>query len=234
MNGRNFLAGLMMTIALSASAHAATLTFSYTATVTSLQKYSPDTGLYSDLQSYAYTAGNVSMGDKLTGYFTFDTSSFYNAGCCTPYYQTYFSQAPQTFNVSSAKGFDLAATKYAYSMGTMIVQDGANGGGYDSFSAGFTATDFAENYTGSLHLYSQDDDFLHSDSVPTSLDLSKVTGGFLSYLATVNGYQGHVLFSAQLDTITAVPEPSSAILLLSGLVLLFAQRIPARFRAMRQ
>jgi hypothetical protein len=220
---------------LSSGAHAAIVTYRYDAKVTTVTEYDPATDIYTDVAGSAFAGASVAVGDRISGFFQFDSSAGLSSSQPT--------QAPGAL----IRSYDSAATDFisyvdqdtalAFSsmpslngLGMTFVQDSTpvpGGVASDYFLMSLPATDGAFFNGASMWLNDPSGNVFGSAGMPSTLDLSafqdaSVEAGFLR--VSDKAFMG---FSADLTALERadVPEPGSLCLfVIAGTALLRTRR----------
>lgn len=218
---KRFLLAALSCMTLAAPVHATTHTYEFTATVTEmyLADVVADVFLQPDTMSGIAAGSAISVGDKVVGHFSYDTSA-------TLYYNAWFY--PDGWDVTKPGSFMYVAGPTApMSLDFTIVPSG------QKFSAhpDFLYVGYNDKADGSFSFYTNDGikhgnlgvaQALTSGALPEHLSLmdgafNRVNEGWTLDNGNMYGV------SATINTMTevsAVPEPESYAMLLAGLALL--------------
>jgi hypothetical protein len=207
-----------------ASAHAEIVTFEFTAVVSKIFQLDPTLPFMTD--SVVIKDSTVRTSDIVHGTFSYDTSA---PVWLTPRPDTavYKDLASLTFAFQGGLKFEPATTPGS---SQVSVQNNRNYAGDTRFldSIGI-ATGVLENESASFFLVDDQGIAFNSTSLPSRLTLSQFSQRTLTY--DIGPDDTRVSVEAEitsLNAVTAVPEPSSYVLLLSGLALLGWRRRAAR------
>jgi hypothetical protein len=208
-------------------AHAGLVTYEFTASFASLKQYHPAEG-YSDVNSSIITGFPITVGDTLHGSFTWDTS--------TPVLYTDSSGTFNTYDTAAGQNaFTVIFNSNSYTVSSanngssfLGTQDKLPGQGQDSLHIG-TGRDTNSGGYESFGLVFSDPSAtaLTYNHIPSSLTAFPL--GTFGYSYTT-GQAPHALGLTGTGTITsltlvsAVPEPATYMLMVSGLGLLAWRR----------
>ncbi len=232
---KHSVAAVLAGFALASSAHADILTFEYTANINSITEYELVGYIIRPVTTTTMPGHSVSIGDHVTGRFTIDTQTArgYTGPVDNGTMSSYSSAATHN-NISAFIGHDGVNYTNALPINSYLaVQDQLPGTGADTLSLSSSQGDNLGSHIAQLTFSDPTGATLSNSAIPSSL-AGLTTGEFLyrfssiasgSYVAVkVNG----AVTSLQLLSVSAVPEPQTYLMLLSGLGLLGWRRRAAR------
>lgn len=222
------------------AAQATTVTVSYDATVTNVYSYDYNTGMSTALPSYYFPAGQVSLGDTISGHYSYNPATFYDSGCCDgpDMYRVYFSDILHGFGADSTNGLHLSTADWSYGYTGMVVDDGTPNSPFDAFTFQVGTNDSNANIWANVIFTDGSSNLVSGEAVPSSLNVSGATVAYMGYGMTINDYLGFVQFDAEVSNVRVtvegapqtVPEPSSPAIFVAGALGLLALRRRAKAR----
>jgi hypothetical protein len=213
-------------------AQALPVTYEYTATIDLINSYNP-----SDLQSQvswvdaADILGHSMTKDiHVTGRFTYDTD--------TPHTQrAHVQEIPGQFQVYDGGEFNSLSASFNNGLSLRAVEDSDNPWApkmmifvnnnylnYDGFNIQGSTSDTSGRHDLALHFWDYSQTAFNSAELNPALDFGSFMFNQFSYTYTSADMQSRFGVLGTLTSLTAVPEPASALLMLSGLGLLAAAR----------
>ncbi|MYM37814.1 PEP-CTERM sorting domain-containing protein [Duganella qianjiadongensis] len=222
---------LLAGLALAGSSNAAVLQFDFTAKIQEMVQFSPLTFAGGMVSSSDLNGSTVSVGDAISGHFTYDTSTaqISNVGGLAM-----FSAAAAQNALNAAIGTTSLGLDHALS-NTTTVQVGNNVAGLkgaDSFGIANVSANGQASQMMALMLFDSTGHAFSDSTLPAALDFSAF--GTSTFYYTYSSASTHAMMGAngsltsltvtQLPTggnpTTPVPEPETYAMLLAGLGLL--------------
>lgn len=211
--------------ALSGTATAAVVRYTFTAVVNDLYEYDNATSAIVHVDSSNFAGGPVALGNLVQGQFSFNTDAPLSG----------YQPTPPTTGTYLLYDLDPSLSSMSFTIGTLgfisgstlaplgqVANNASNVSGWDVFSySASKAYDPIMFQSGGISLFDSSGTAFSSPSLPSSLNLSSFSYRQLSagWLRQADGDQ--LLLSAtllSLDPVAAVSEPSSHALLAAGLL----------------
>jgi hypothetical protein len=211
-----------------APSHATVVNFDFKATIYDMFEYTALGSSYVHLTSSTFPGKLVTVGDTVTGHFSYDTvsqlSSYQPAPPATGTYQLFDSFGNTQFTVEQS-GLQFASNNSTSPALLQLADNASNLFGWDIFHFNTYSGDDPSMFQNAvIALYDSTGTAISNSMIPSSLDLlsfhyANLDGG---WLRQSNGDQFH--FSASLTSLTPsridLPEPQTYMLMLVGLALL--------------
>ena len=213
---KKYISAVLSGLLLSASAHAATVTYNYTASVYLIYNYDRTKPFPSSPGSLDLGDGVVGIGDVFHGQFSYDTATPLHSNP-NDYDPTYSGAAPLNASTAQfANGISFASTPGAASSGIELYDNNPYLHDYLSISA--FADGAAAGRSMTFNFATDNESALNGKTLPGSLNAFDrrfvYFSGRLNPTATYN-------ILASIDSLTpvatAVPEPETYAMLLAGI-----------------
>lgn len=230
MKSKHVLLALLLS-AFQLQAHATTRTYAFTSSIQSMFEHDAQTNVNTNVTQSSLPGSTLAVGDLVVGQFSYDDAALpspYDENGSSDGYLV-FGSAVQSFSVSVAS----AGFSYLASLGpggNIVLSDNStHPSGWDNFSpfseAAYNLVDYR---SANLNLFDKTGTAINGYTLPQSLNLGSFHYSNLhfAYLRKSDGDQFH--FNGALTSLTevsAVPEPATWGLMLTGLALVGAMAL---------
>jgi hypothetical protein len=205
--------------ALCGSAQATVYEFEFTATIQEMVEFEPQTFTGGAVGSSALSGNTVSVGDVVHGHFSYDTTTalFGNFGGGP----MYAASGAQNSLGAHTDGGSLGLSNPGYSStNVQVLNNAAILGGGDGFGVANLSTNATASQLMALSFFDPTGHALSDDAVPGAIDANAFSQSSFYYLytsSTTHAMMGANGTLTSLTQVTAVPEPETYGMLLTGL-----------------
>lgn len=222
---KKILLCLLATAAFSNMAQARPVTYEFTSHVFGFTQWDPVSNTGGLTDAVIYAGHTIHLNDKMTGRIKYDSdtplsSLFSNNNAVSVYAPT--GNMPTVFSGEFAEGVGFQTVPPTTAWDVLTVISNNNSSGYDEFRLQAFVDEL--NQSMNLWLVDMSGNAFDSAVLPSALDWNAFSWGStqFNYMDMATGIYYNI--NSQLDSLTAVPEPASALLMVSGLGMLAAAR----------
>lgn len=229
---KKLLSAFVAGATIAGAAHATPVTYEYTATIRDISSMNPSEWppQLSWLDTTNVLGYSMAQGAKVTGRFTVDTD--------TPHTQRgHVHEIPGQIGVFDGGNFNSLSASFDSGLGVQTTEDPdnlmpemmlfVNNNDYnsqDAFSIQGSVDGVAGRQNLALYFWDPTQTAFDSAGLDQALAFDAFAWNAFSYTYTSADMQSRIYLGGEITSLTAVPEPASALLMLSGLGLLAAAR----------